>query len=97
MQSAVDARDATQLGALFDDEFKFKTCNGYEDKAAAIAKIMEVPWFISISLKFVSSQFQGNRHVEAVVDIVSFKGTERTMFILDLTKNALVLGRLPNC
>ncbi|UMM10680.1 hypothetical protein L5515_000340 [Caenorhabditis briggsae] len=97
MQPAVDARDGTKLASLFDDEFKFNTCNGYEDKAAAIAKIMSAPSMFKISINFVSSRFLANGQIETVVDIISIMGRERTMFLLDLTKNVLVAGQLYKC
>ncbi|ULU09672.1 hypothetical protein L3Y34_014218 [Caenorhabditis briggsae] len=97
MQPAVDARDGTKLASLFDDEFKFNTCNGYEDKAAAIAKIMSAPSMFKILINFVSSRFLANGQIETVVDIISIMGRQRTMFLLDLTKNVLVAGQLYKC
>ncbi|CAP38827.1 Protein CBG22177 [Caenorhabditis briggsae] len=97
MQPAVDARDGTKLASLLNDEFKFNTCNGYEDKAAAIAKITSAPSMFKISINFVSSRFLANGQIETVVDIISIMGRERTMFLLDLTKNVLVAGQLYKC
>ncbi|ULU09671.1 hypothetical protein L3Y34_014217 [Caenorhabditis briggsae] len=97
MRPVVGAGDVTKLATLFDDEFKFWMCNGKtEGRAAVIEVIGKSP--IAVSLNLVSSRFQSREHIYLTVDIsAGFIGTWRTVFLLDLTKNVLIGGKLLTC